>query len=345
MHKNYHVPCFLNVMKQMSLLILFVFAFQQGDCTVRTAVANGDWDNSSTWSPGAMPTYGDTINIPAGRTVSVTSQQNYGTGAAMTLIINGNLFFTNGNKITLPCGSFFIIKPGGKVDDDNGGGNSNYIKICSDIVWDSGDPPVTGPSCLPANDPRCSGALLVELVHLSAKWDSEHAVIVSWITATEINNSYFEISRSSDARSYEVIGKVSGHGNSTVANTYSLTDDGISRVDDGYIYYLLKQVDYDGAFKYYGPISVRTSGNEIRFALYPNPVQGESVLHLILNQKESATFTLVDPLGRIVFSNVVTAASPGLPINFTLPEIPAGLYTAIVQTGGLATQKKLIIIN
>ncbi len=75
---------------------------------------------------------------------------------------------------------------------------------------------------------------------------------LNWTTGTEINNDYFTLERSRDMYGWEVLGFVPGAGNSSVPLSYSFSD---LRPLDGLAYYRLKQTDFDGKFKYYGPIA------------------------------------------------------------------------------------------
>jgi hypothetical protein len=77
-------------------------------------------------------------------------------------------------------------------------------------------------------------------------------VELNWTTGSEINNDYFTLERSRDLYGWEVLGFVEGAGNSSVPLDYGFTD---FRPLDGLGYYRLKQTDFDGKFKYYGPIA------------------------------------------------------------------------------------------
>ena len=76
----------------------------------------------------------------------------------------------------------------------------------------------------------------------------------SWTTASEINNDYFTLERSRDLYGWEVLGFVKGAGNSSVPLDYSFSD---MQPLDGLAYYRLKQTDFDGKFKFYGPIAAQ----------------------------------------------------------------------------------------
>jgi len=93
--------------------------------------------------------------------------------------------------------------------------------------------------------------------------------ILSWTTNTEMNNDHFEIERSADGITFHEIGTVEGHGNSSYVSDYHFED--ISPFS-GINYYRLKQVDYNGDFRYSQVIFVETKlFNHSALVIYPNP--------------------------------------------------------------------------
>ncbi|MFZ1609568.1 MAG: hypothetical protein WAT52_00780, partial [Chitinophagales bacterium] len=96
-----------------------------------------------------------------------------------------------------------------------------------------------------------------------------NANVLSWTTATELNNDYFTIERSLDGKSYEEIGTVEGAGQSSALLNYEYTD---AQPYLGTNYYRLKQTDYNGAFDYSNVISIKVNGNFEMGYPYPNPV-------------------------------------------------------------------------
>ncbi|MBK9423627.1 MAG: hypothetical protein IPN54_05800 [Bacteroidetes bacterium] len=87
--------------------------------------------------------------------------------------------------------------------------------------------------------------LPVELLYFNAFKYNEQ-VKVEWVTATEINNDYYIVERSSDGTDFEMVEVVPGAGNSNFLINYFIFDkDPFS----GKSYYRLKQVDFDGAIK------------------------------------------------------------------------------------------------
>ena len=94
-----------------------------------------------------------------------------------------------------------------------------------------------------------NGGVPVELNSFSAITNGND-VILKWTTATETNNSGFEIQRNSDSllpgeepKGWVSIGFVPGFGTTTELKSYSFQDNDITT---GIYYYRLNQIDFNG---------------------------------------------------------------------------------------------------
>ena len=85
--------------------------------------------------------------------------------------------------------------------------------------------------------------LPVSLTTFTAKANKAGTVNLAWSTASEKDNAYFEVTRSTDGVNFNKIGQVAGNGTSNATNNYSYTD---SKPVNGTNYYRLTQVDNDG---------------------------------------------------------------------------------------------------
>jgi len=88
-----------------------------------------------------------------------------------------------------------------------------------------------------------------------------------WSTASEQNSDYFGIEHSIDGELWNTVGVKEASGNSNQKINY-----GYSVMIDKFCinYYRLKQVDFDGAYKYYGPISIDNTRKEKKVIKYVN---------------------------------------------------------------------------
>ncbi len=99
----------------------------------------------------------------------------------------------------------------------------------------------------------------------------EDNVLLSWQTASEINNEKFILEKSFDANNWFKIAEVKGAGNSTNILTYSFVDDALI---SGTQYYRLTQIDFDGTKETFEAIDVSkiaTAPFEIK--VFPNPMK------------------------------------------------------------------------
>jgi hypothetical protein len=106
--------------------------------------------------------------------------------------------------------------------------------------------------------------LPIELVNFYGKHYGEN-IKLFWTTASEINNDYFIIYKSSDGINYSELDRVNGAGNSNVYINYEHLD---NQICDTIAYYKLRQVDYDGKYTESDPIAIRCyekdNSNEIK---------------------------------------------------------------------------------
>ncbi len=115
--------------------------------------------------------------------------------------------------------------------------------------------------------------LPVELISFNASIKN-NVNTLSWVTASESNNAGFDIESSTNSTDFSKIGFVTtkaNGGNSSEVLNYSFQDYSAA---SGTIYYRLKQVDKNGAFKYYDVKAIKNplaGGGANALAVYPNP--------------------------------------------------------------------------
>lgn len=277
-----------------SFLVAFLLLFAASSkATTCVAIANGNWSSPSTWSCGRVPASNDTMWIPVGFTVQVDI--NSPTYANMLIIIDGNLFFDVGQKISI-CPGGVYISPTGSM----GGGNpGSKLNICGTTMWNGpeviGGPVTFGTVVLP-----------VELVEYSGELNSNGEVAISWSTATETNNSHFTIERSTNGLTFEEIGRVVGHGNSSQMLDYTYFD--LAPVA-GTNYYRLKQTDYNGRYEYVGIVAVDVvkDASGCMLTVFPNPCQGSCTVSFADCPGDNTgdiTLQVIDVTGQIVSEQI-----------------------------------------
>jgi hypothetical protein len=292
-----------------------------------TATANGNWGAPGTWSLGRKPTCGDTIVIPATKTVTVNAQENLVPCVTpVVLMVNGVLQFTNGNKVDFPCGSWVYVSSTGIIKKaTSGGGNSTLISICGYIEWNAGDGILNGVDTLGGH-----GSLPVTWLTVDAALDGKN-VQVSWSTAVEVNNEYFNVMRSDDGVLFKVVGKINGAGNSTSTSFYLFTD-----VEPlaGVGYYKLKQVDFDGSEDFSHTVAIynpagSTGIDEVK--VLPNPFSEEAKIIFTAKQNYAATAEIKNMGGQVCVRQSLNAVKGLNAISLDrISALTKGVYTLTI---------------
>lgn len=176
------------------------------------------------------------------------------------------------------------------------------------------------------------GILPVELVSFTGEVLGD-ASLLRWQTASEKDNSHFEVERSTDGlTSWEKIGQVSGAGDSQRLLSYEFVD--VSPFN-GVNYYRLVQVDFDGASEESPVVAVTHEGLQSSLSVFPNPL----TLGVPLNVKgEFETVQVFDQAGREV---VCTKNTMG---QLSFGSVVPGMYNLIAfRANGSREAVKFII--
>jgi hypothetical protein len=142
--------------------------------------------------------------------------------------------------------------------------------------------------------------LPVELLSFKGRKDVGFNVL-EWSTASEINNSHFEVTRSTNGLIFYSIGRVKGAGNSVGERKYTFTD--IHPPRENIVYYRLKQVDSDGQYQHSNSIVLDGANpGDMLSALYPSPAVHSLNYTLTIPElftDHHITVEIVDVLGHI----------------------------------------------
>lgn len=173
----------------------------------------------------------------------------------------------------------------------------------------------------------------------------EKIVQLNWSTASETNNSGFEIQRKSEIENWEAIGFVTGGGTTTQKRNYSYSDKLNSA---GSYNYRLKQIDYDGSYEYSDEINVEVF-SPVEFELvqnYPNPFNPSTIISFTIPQESTVKLTIFNMLGEQVALLVNEVRSAGsYEVEFNASNLSSGMYLYRVEAGNLIATKKMTLIK
>ncbi len=134
----------------------------------------------------------------------------------------------------------------------------------------------TGPGAFVSCPPCPSSPLPVVLTTFDGK-QNNRLVELKWATESEIDNSHFDIEKSTDGVRFEAFGTVEGVGTTNETNIYNFNDNNPA---NGLNYYRLKQVDFNGEYEYSKIISVDVDNNGSDISVFPNPVREKTQIQL-----------------------------------------------------------------
>jgi hypothetical protein len=152
--------------------------------------------------------------------------------------------------------------------------------------------------------------------------------VLSWSTATELNNKGFEVQYSFNGKDFRNLGFVNsqikaGTG-SSVLNYQFIDNKGIG----GNVYYRLMQVDKDGQITYSTVILVKGSAlNALSLnAVYPNPAKDK--LNVIVSSPVNNDIQVIitDLAGKIVRRQAFAIGYGGNNLEFNVSALSAGSY-------------------
>lgn len=195
-------------------------------------------------------------------------------------------------------------------------------------TWGPGD-------ALTGNDLTINGTAAILPVELkTVKVSKKNAAAqLSWQTATENNNSHFDIERSNDGVKFSKLNDVKGHGTTNIVQDYTFTDDApLKNIN----YYRLLQVDFDGKETIPKTVSINFDGKgQGKAKVYPTLVK--DVVNIELAQDTKAEISMRDLMGRVIITqNTEGVANTSLNIS----NLNSGMYLLSIRSNdGVETVK------
>ena len=194
-------------------------------------------------------------------------------------------------------------------------------------------------------DGSFGGVVPVELISFTALLNGNN-INLEWQTATETNNSGFEIQKAKD-KEWESIGFVPGYGTTSERHHYSFIDDNVS---SGLYQYRLKQIDFDGLFSYSKTVELEiTSSLEYQlYQNYPNPFNPSTKISWYLPVSGNVALRIFNAIGKeiktLVDDEFLEAGSHSS-LFIVNSSLPSGVYFYQLKAGDFVQAKKMILIK
>ncbi len=278
-------------------------------------------------------TRGAYFNLSAGSFFSVSYRVNNGSGG-FTTVNSGNVYAIPNDNIFRRYRFIYLPESGRgilMVDD---------VEVWSfdgpdnrDLYWEGSGDVMIGRSmdASGANTPTIDNlviaqtffsALPIELLSFEANQKNDNEVELFWETASESQNDYFTIERSLDGVDWSEVARLNGAGNSNQYLSYTLTD---TNVPNTFVYYRLKQTDFNGEFSLSDIEQVDLSRTAtLALHAYPNPVI--NVLTVTGKEKELKELAVYNQIGQNITAliNISVLNKEIYLLNFS--ELNSGYY-------------------
>jgi hypothetical protein len=192
-----------------------------------------------------------------------------------------------------------------------------------------------------------AGALPVQITSFTASLQGTSALL-NWATATETNNSGFQIERSIEGSNvWAEVAFVNGAGTSSSQKIYSYEDKNLA---PGMYVYRIKQIDNDGTTTIYNPNALPKvdAGASNTFQLggnYPNPFNPSTNLQFSVPQDGYASLKVYNMLGQEVATLFSGMARAGhyIPATFNASRLASGIYFARLQYNGKSLVQRMLM--
>lgn len=185
-----------------------------------------------------------------------------------------------------------------------------------------------------------SGTILpIELLTFEATKYDEETALLTWTTATELDNDGFFVERMSTHdydEGWKNLGFVKGAGRSVRAIDYSFVD---RDPQNGVNYYRLRQIDFDGTETLTETrlVIFETAGD---LTIYPNPTSDLLYVHRSEDAGDSQMpFQLVDTFGRLVLNGTLRAPLA----QIQLDHLASGPYSLKVLEDGVWEHYQVVV--
>ena len=189
-------------------------------------------------------------------------------------------------------------------------------------------------------------ALPVEMAAFDAA-RSGRSVVLSWRTASETNNSGFQVQHKvGDRGSWSTLSFVEGAGTSSSPRDYEYTVDDL---DYGDHQFRLAQVDRDGSETTTDVVEVALTLDKA-YALskvYPNPISQSGSMDLTVKESQKVTVRLFDVLGRqlkVLLDQQLTADQTRT-IQMQAESLPSGQYFLRVSGETFRSTRRVTIVQ
>jgi len=182
--------------------------------------------------------------------------------------------------------------------------------------------------------------LPVELLYFNARCE-ETFVQLNWATGSEQNAMHFEVEKSTDGYTWEIIAELQAQGTTNQETTYSYRDYNPAQQT---AYYRLIQTDFDGTSESFDIQSVEACGEENNDIWVYNQLDGQYQVTINAQSDQFISVNLYDMNGKQVRQTKQLAVVKGSNVFlFNDNHVSTGMYMLTIEGSSMQYNHKLII--
>lgn len=164
--------------------------------------------------------------------------------------------------------------------------------------------------------------------------------LLKWATASESNNSGFEVQRSINGSKFATIGFVKGAGNSASVKSYSFVD---GEKVSGTSCYRLKQIDFNGKSELSKEVCVAAEkASNTEMSATPNPFNGNLTVNYGSASEGTATVEIIDVIGKVHYNGTESLVKGNNTFNVNTEALPHGVYFVRISQGTHVKTQRII---
>ncbi|MDJ1470032.1 T9SS type A sorting domain-containing protein [Cytophagaceae bacterium DM2B3-1] len=249
------------------------------------------------------------------------------------------------NNPLLPGGGCGTIRVLGESTINGGvfGANNTLLGMYDNLNTPTGFDNVGGSATVTATGRiknGCVVALPVTFVYVRGAY-TEGQVKINWATASEENNDYFTVERSTDGKEFTPIATIDGAGNSSDVLSYQFVDPSPA---EGVAYYRVKQTDFDEKFAYSRVVSINKGAVATLSRVFPNPVSHADYVQVTITDEKGGDIfvTVYDRIGKQCYAGKFSTG--------TIPSVAvkdfysvSGMYILEARQGDSVIREKIVV--
>lgn len=164
-------------------------------------------------------------------------------------------------------------------------------------------------------------------------------VSLSWATASELNNNYFDLEKSTNGINFSLLKRVTGSGTINSLTHYEYVDRAPEKTK---LFYRLKQTDFNGETEDLKTISINPCDN--KSAEIVSAAQSGSVLKIVASVSDNGVYNIniIDNSGKLITKTVLSFTSGINEISLN-SHLAKGLYMININNGRENLNAKVVI--